>query len=421
MISKENQLSTLKKITKDPLFSGSAIYKDLLKYLVDCSLNNRVPHEKDIAINVLGKNDSFDPYEDTLVRVHIYKLRKKLEAYYNTTGKKDKILLTVPKGHYHVSFTIATQEDISQSTTKLPLMLIVSTAIVLIVIFIYQTLEIHRLKGLIPIDQNIYQKSFVWSALVKNESPTILALGELFAFSEHQPGWGSYRLVRDERIHSMDELQTFIDLNGLNPDDYRLPVWEIIPKSGLINILALQPIFKRNFQKTEFRTTGEIQWDDLNQYNIIYIGHYHNLNILADIYQSHNFKHQTTPVDVHYVRQIKMQNQEIDTVYTFIEPTQESKQYVKDYVTLTRIPGPMGNELLFVISFHHIGRTEVIKNLINGDEMQEAVKIRTGTIPNYFEILFEVEGFRDTALKTNILHVYELADDFRIQHDLPPS
>ena len=68
------------------------------------SIKNKIPKETDIAKYVFEKDESFDPAADTIVRVHIYKLRKKLEKYYDSTGRSDKMKLKIPKGHYHVDF-----------------------------------------------------------------------------------------------------------------------------------------------------------------------------------------------------------------------------------------------------------------------------------------------------------------------------
>lgn len=419
MIGREKQLDILRTITKDPLFAKSQKYQSLLKYLVECSLDNTIPHEKDIAINVLGKDDSFDPYEDTLVRVHIYKLRKKLQTYYETTGQNDHIILSIPKGHYHVAFTNASREEEKRSSPPQKIKWLIPIALTLILIILAQTIYIVQHREKLPASSGMFDKNFLWSGLTDESFPLMLALGNLFAFTEHQQELNSFRLVRDERIQSASDLENFVNENNLDPQNYTIPTWEIVPKSGLVNVLTLQPLLSSINQNIEFRTTDEIEWKDLNEYNIIYIGHFHNLKLLSNVHHSIHFQETTEKNELHYRRKIRVQESGFDTTYQFIDPITETGQYTKDYVLLSRIPGPSGNELLFIISFLHIGRTEVIRTLVDKKaikDLEKQIKSELGQLPQYFEMLIEVEGFERTALKTSLLHVYELPNDFQIRN-----
>ena len=106
MIDVNTKKSLLENILSSKTFSGSKTYGLLLKYLVDCSINGKSPKEQNIAVEVLQKNEDFDPSIDTSVRVYIHKLRKSLDKYYQNEGKHDKIKLEIPKGHYDVNFVL---------------------------------------------------------------------------------------------------------------------------------------------------------------------------------------------------------------------------------------------------------------------------------------------------------------------------
>jgi hypothetical protein len=58
-----------------------------------------------IATQVFGRPSSFDPASDTIVRTQAYRLRTKLKEYYETEGKKEQVIVQVPKGHYAPSFS----------------------------------------------------------------------------------------------------------------------------------------------------------------------------------------------------------------------------------------------------------------------------------------------------------------------------
>ena len=49
---------------------------------------------------VFGRDDSFDPQTDPVVRLEARRLRRALEHYYLTAGRDDPIRIEIPKGGY---------------------------------------------------------------------------------------------------------------------------------------------------------------------------------------------------------------------------------------------------------------------------------------------------------------------------------
>jgi len=52
---------------------------------------------------VFGRAGNFDSQNDSIVRVHVGRLRWKLAEYYNSEGADDHLVISVPKGSYHLS------------------------------------------------------------------------------------------------------------------------------------------------------------------------------------------------------------------------------------------------------------------------------------------------------------------------------
>src|SRR5690606_29447093 len=67
------------------------------------------PKEVSIAMDVLGRDADFDVGKDSIVRVHIYHLRNKLNTYYAKYGKGEKYRLDIPKGQYMLASTLNDQ------------------------------------------------------------------------------------------------------------------------------------------------------------------------------------------------------------------------------------------------------------------------------------------------------------------------
>ena len=60
--------------------------------------------EYSIAVQALGRPESFDPQVDTIVRVTAHALRKKLEDYYASAGAERAVRICLPPGHYVPKF-----------------------------------------------------------------------------------------------------------------------------------------------------------------------------------------------------------------------------------------------------------------------------------------------------------------------------
>jgi len=56
--------------------------------------------EQELGAQVLGRRPGYDPQEDTIVRVQVRHLRERLEKYFATDGKDERLRLTIPKGGY---------------------------------------------------------------------------------------------------------------------------------------------------------------------------------------------------------------------------------------------------------------------------------------------------------------------------------
>ncbi len=87
-INNNEKEQIISEILSSAEFKDSQRYQDLLKYLVEKTEEEGSVKEIEIAIDVFGKDSSFDPNSNPLIRSYISNLRKKLEHYYLTTENK---------------------------------------------------------------------------------------------------------------------------------------------------------------------------------------------------------------------------------------------------------------------------------------------------------------------------------------------
>ncbi|MFT4926224.1 MAG: tetratricopeptide (TPR) repeat protein [Phenylobacterium sp.] len=105
----EQQIRTeLGKVLSSKSFVKSQRLSDFLSFVVECALTGNTATLKGytIGIEVYGRPPSFDPQTDTVVRVGALRLRKKLQAYYDTEGQDVSIQIKLPDRTYAPVFLL---------------------------------------------------------------------------------------------------------------------------------------------------------------------------------------------------------------------------------------------------------------------------------------------------------------------------
>jgi len=92
--------ATRQRLIESGALGRSSVYLNLLDYLLSCSANGKQPKEFEIAVDVLKRDSSFDVARDSVVRVYIHQLRKRLDNYFNTVDPDASLKLSIPKGQY---------------------------------------------------------------------------------------------------------------------------------------------------------------------------------------------------------------------------------------------------------------------------------------------------------------------------------
>ena len=96
----------VERIFQSKTFRSSDVLRHLLSYLVDASLAGTADDLKEytVAVDALGKPSSYDPRQESAVRMQVGRLRQKLTEYYRTEGIDDPIVVDLPKGGFRVVF-----------------------------------------------------------------------------------------------------------------------------------------------------------------------------------------------------------------------------------------------------------------------------------------------------------------------------
>jgi hypothetical protein len=102
----ETTQAQIQRILQSQIFRTSEVHRNLLTYLADKSLAGAADSLKEytIGLDVFGKPASYDPRQESTVRMHVGRLRQKLAEYYRSEGAEDPIVVDLPKGGFKVTF-----------------------------------------------------------------------------------------------------------------------------------------------------------------------------------------------------------------------------------------------------------------------------------------------------------------------------
>jgi serine/threonine-protein kinase len=98
----EKAASQLNRILASKAFRQADRLKRFLGFIVEETIAGRGERLKEfvVGVEVFGKDDSFDPRNDPIVRVQARRLRSQLTRYYREEGQEDDLAIELPKGGY---------------------------------------------------------------------------------------------------------------------------------------------------------------------------------------------------------------------------------------------------------------------------------------------------------------------------------
>lgn len=94
------------RILNSNTFRSSEVLRNLLSFLAARALEGHPEsiRVKEIATLVFGRSEDFDSQSDSVVRVHVGRLRARLAEYYVDEAPDSETIITIPKGSYALSY-----------------------------------------------------------------------------------------------------------------------------------------------------------------------------------------------------------------------------------------------------------------------------------------------------------------------------
>jgi hypothetical protein len=113
--------AALERLLGSKYFINAHKKQKFVRLICDYYLEGRAHelNEHILGYDVFGRDNSYNPSSDPIVRVFAHEIRKKLEAYYASEGAGDAVRLEIPAGSYQPVFTrqvVAVANELADTT-----------------------------------------------------------------------------------------------------------------------------------------------------------------------------------------------------------------------------------------------------------------------------------------------------------------
>src|SRR5579862_2860849 len=103
----------LERMLADPLFRNSRRYPNLLRFLVERTLQGQTEDlkERTLGIEVFERKPDYDTTLDPVVRTTAGEVRKRIAQYYHESGRQNEIRIDLPPGSYIPEIRMPVPDD----------------------------------------------------------------------------------------------------------------------------------------------------------------------------------------------------------------------------------------------------------------------------------------------------------------------
>lgn len=372
----------------------SEAYPRLLRYLGEKAQTGKSVKEIEIAIDVFGRDETFDVTQDSLIRVYIHKLRQKLDNFYNSTDVTYAERLVIPKGSYLLQLqrNQIQQESAPESKWR-PNKRIAAVVVLSMAVALLGQLGLsYFLSQLQTSDAAI--ASPLWSPLSESNNQLLVVVGDQFIYSQVTEEFEQLREIRDFSIASPDDFQQRLNSDPDFALRYRDFGVRYLP-SALAPVLKDFSEFGSDIPNWQVVLASQIDEQDLSEFNILYLGYFTALNKLTEL------AFENSSLQLHPNGSLLIQE---ETGEVFVGTGQLGSGYrdrYLDYGVFRKVSLESGNTAFLLMSARDPG-LENLASFVFSDEGTAEIVSRLDNRQEDFEILLEVSGTGEDDLISQI-------------------
>lgn len=400
----ESQIDTLAdEIRSSGSLGKASMLGRLFEYLLERSREARTPKELEIALAVFNKDERFDVTSDSLVRVYVHKLRRKLEDHYLRNPSQAR--LVIPKGEYRLVIEASSAPIASPAVPAALQHASVGArllkAVLIVSLVINAGLLAQRWIETAHASQPQHHHP-LWSRLLNDDLPIYIVVGDYYIFGEAGDDMNIRRLVREFDINSPADLREHLYRHPDLSSKYQNLDLSYLPTATAFALRELMPVLAASKQDIRIVQSSDVTAQILKSAHVLYIGYLSGLRALHDL----TLKHSRFAFGESYdelVDRIAKRNY----VSQAGVPIEGEMVYL-DYGYVSSIVGPNGNQIVTVAGLRDAGVMHSAELLADEARLQELGE--AGMSERGFEALYEVSAIDRTNVKGRLVVVAPLLD-----------
>ncbi|MBD3375770.1 hypothetical protein GF406_12105 [candidate division KSB1 bacterium] len=176
----------------------------------------------------------------------------------------------------------------------------------------------------------------------------------------------------------------------------------------------MNPIFYGVRKNFEIKMASRVVWDDFRNYNIIFVGSFKTLGNFSTLFDNLHIRYELFPLPNKIIITDSLSNS-MEIFNTLM--SKQPPLYHREYSMIAKMPGPNNNVILILCGFNYIGVEMALKTVAIPERLKEceANLIKEfDSIPSFFEMVYQVEGFPKNSMYCNFLAAFEISENYSI-------
>ncbi len=377
----------------------------LFDFLLARSLEGAAPKEAEIALQVFGKSPGVDVSPDSVVRVYVHKLRRRLEDF-NARAAGGGVRIVIPKGEYRLLLEQSAEPArVAAPSPNAAARRVnwwgiggaISGALV-----VGALLGAGFSAGGAQWDMREVRHSAVWAPLLEDDLPITIVMGDYYLLGEANPKSGHIdRLVREFFINSHEDFRDHAELNPQLMRRYRNLDLTYLPAASAFALQDVVPVLGIA-KPVRIVLMSQLDANALKNSHIVYIGYISGLGMLGDRVFAASRVSPGGSYD-------ELVDAKTDHTYLSTAMGAMPDGEFRDYGYFSTFAGPNANRIVVIAGTRDIGVMQMAHSLSRRNEIRELCQ----HVPDApaFETLVEVAGVGKTGLHTRPLFVSAMKAD----------